>query len=432
MTRRPSFLLLLLVWCATARAQTSTAAADSAAVARAAWSRAAAALQRDDLAIARADVDRAARAWPVQPAYLWARAILAERAGDATAMEESLNRYADLGLGRDIHANHHIAQLLGASFDALAARHDANRAALVRSKAIRLAADSTFWPEGIDADPRTGRLYVASVRHRVVAEVQTDGSSRELWRRDRDDLAPALGVRVDTTRNALWVSTSGLRNVPGFHAADSAKAALLRIDLRTGAIVQRFDLPPAPGGRVLGDLAVGPDGSVWMTDSQQPVLYRLRSGAATLDEIRGPLFHSLQGVAPTPDGRSLYIADYSLGILRMDLATGSVVALANPDRGTTLGCDGIIWHHGALIAVQNGVVPARVIRIVPDTDRDRVTRIDVLDRNVTVADEPTIGTLLGDEFVYVANSQWEKFTEDGARDPARPLTPPIALRLRLP
>jgi sugar lactone lactonase YvrE len=220
--------------------------------------------------------------------------------------------------------------------------------------------------------------------------------------------------------------------VPGFHAADSAKAALLRIDLRTGAIVQRFDLPPAPGGRVLGDLAVGPDGSVWMTDSQQPVLYRLRSGAATLDEIRGPLFHSLQGVAPTPDGRSLYIADYSLGILRMDLATGSVVALANPDRGTTVGCDGIIWHHGALIAVQNGVVPARVIRIVPDTDRDRVTRIDVLDRNVTVADEPTIGTLLGDEFVYVANSQWEKFTEDGARDPARPLTPPIALRLRLP
>ena len=347
-------------------------------------------------------------------------------------LEHSLARYADLGLGRDLRADPHIAQLLGAKFDAIVARHDANRAPMVKSTKMPLLSDSTFWPEGIDADPRTGKLYVASVRHRVVTEVSPDGTSRDLWQRDRDDLAPVLGVRVDTARNAVWATTSGLRNVPGFRAADTAKASLLRVDLSTGRLTQRMDVAPVAGGHVLGDLAVGPDGSVWLTDSQQPVMYRLRPNASTLEELRSPLFHSLQGVAPTPDGKTLYIADYSLGILRMNVSSGAVSVLVNPAGATSIGCDGIIWHRGALIAVQNGVAPARVIRIIPDETRDRLLRIDVLDRNAAVADEPTIGTLLGDDFIYVANSQWEKFSDAALRDPARPLTPPTALRLRLP
>ena len=432
MTRQSLIALVFTAVCGSrARAQSSTAVAESAAVARTAWSHATAALQRQDLATARADVERAAGAWPVQPAYLWARAVLAARAGDAQVLEESLKRLADIGLGRDLRTDTLMAQVLGPRFDAIVARHDANRAALVKSARVPLLSDSTFWPEGIDADPRTGSLYVASVRHRVVAEVARDGSVGDLWQRDRGDLAPVLGVRVDTARNSVWATTSGLRNVPGFRDADTANASLLRFDLRSRAIVQRIDLAPVDGGHVLGDLAVGGDGSVWLTDSRQPVLYRLRPNASTLEAVRSPLFYSLQGVAPTPDGKTLYIADYALGILRMNLTTGVISALANPDGATSIGCDGIVWHRGALIAVQNGVAPARVIRIIPDTMRDRLLRIDVLDRNAGVADEPTIGTMFGDDYIYVANSQWEKFSDDGVRDPAKPLTPPLALRLTI-
>jgi len=414
----------------TISAQQSSAPADSAAVARAAWARAMTAFQRDDLTVARGEIDRATQAWPAQPAYLWAQAALAERARDADATRRALTRYADLGLGRDLHDST-LFQLLGDAFASLAARHDANRAALTNSTSRPLLADSTFWPEGIDADPRTQRLYIASVRHRVVAEVLSDGSSHELWARDRDDLAPVLGVRVDTARNSVWATTSGLRNVPGFDSADTAKASLLRFDLASHTIVQRVDFPVVRGGHVLGDLAVGPDGSVWIPDSQQPILYRLRPNATTLDEIRSPLFYSLQGAAPTPDGKWLYVADYSLGLLRMNIASGAIALLSSPDNATVVGCDGIIWHEGSIIAVQNGVSPARIIRIVPDALSDRLLRIDVLDRNVAVADEPTIGTVLDGEFVYVANSQWTKFSDAGARNPARPLTPPIALRLPL-
>lgn len=409
-----------------------SAAADSAAAARNAWRTAADALQRGDSRAARAEVDRAARAWPSQPAYLWAQAMLAVRDSDATVATRALDAYANLGLGRDLRADAKIGPLLGSKFESIAARHEANRAPVANSGARPLLSDSTFWPEGIDADPRTRRLYVASVRHHTVAEVSPDGRVRELLERDRDDVASVMGVRVDTARKSLWITTSGLRNVPGFRAKDSSAAALLRIDLATGAIVQRFDVAPAPGGHVLGDLALAGDGTVYVTDSTQPIVYRLRPGATVLEEIRSPLFYSLQGVAPTPDGKWLYLADYSLGLLRMNVASGVVVALAPPTRGTTIGCDGIVWFNGAIIAVQNGVTPARVVRIVPDEKRDRVLRVEVLDQNLAVADEPTIGTLLGDDFLYIANSQWDKFTDDGARVPSHALTAPVALRLRLP
>ena len=61
-----------------------------------------------------------------------------------------------------------------------------------------------------------------------------------------------------------------------------------------------------------------------------------------------------------------------------------------------------------------------------------VTNAALLDRNLPLADEPTIGAVVGGEFVYVANSQWEKYTDRGARKPERPLAAPVLLAVPLP
>ena len=108
---------------------------------------------------------------------------------------------------------------------------------LVHSHVRATLPDSTFWPEGVDADPRTGSLYVASVRHRTIAEVDATGKTRELIPRDQETLGAIFGVRVDTARNVLWATTSGYHQVPGYVAADSAVAALLEISITDGRIV---------------------------------------------------------------------------------------------------------------------------------------------------------------------------------------------------
>ena len=406
---------------------------DSAAVARAAWGRATQALSQRDLGTARQEVKRAADAWPIQPSYIWADALLAAQAGDTLATLRALKAYSALGLGRDLRADSifwPFARL--PMFADVIAAHAAHRAPLVRShERVRLT-DSTFWAEGVDHDPRTGRYYVASIRHRTIAEVSPDGRTRELWARDGSVVGAILGVRIDRARGVLWATTSGIPQMANYVAADSATSALLRIRISDGMIEERWNIPVVAGGHVLGDVAVGPRGDVFVTDSKEPVLYRLRPEADTLESIRNPLFRSLQGVAPLPDGRALYVADYSHGLLHVDLATKAVTRVGDAPNSTSLGCDGIVWHRGSIIAVQNGVAPARVMRFVLDSGGHRVTRAEVLDRNSAVADEPTSGTIVGDEFVYVANSQWEKYDPTGHHDPTKMLTSPRLLAVPLP
>jgi sugar lactone lactonase YvrE len=310
---------------------------------------------------------------------------------------------------------------------------ESGTSAMAPSRVVATLPDSTFWPEGVDYDPRTGRYYVASVRHRTIAEIDASGKVRELWSRDRAGIGAMLGVRVDTARGVLWATTSGLRQMEGYVAGESAIAALLRVRIADGAIERRWDVPPSARGHVLGDLAVAPNGDVYVTDSFEPVVYRLRSGRDTLERIESPLFRSLQGAAPTPDGRSVFLTDYSRGLLVLDVASNTVTQLDDAPGFSSRGCDGIVLDaKGALIAVQNGISPARIVRFAVDSARTRVISAEVLDQNVAIADEPTIGTIAGGDFVYVANSQWEKHDDAGVRKAGTKLTAPVLLGVPLP
>jgi hypothetical protein len=179
-------------------------------------------------------------------------------------------------------------------------------------------------------------------------------------------------------------------------------------------------------------VAIGPLGDVYASDSRDPVLYRLEDGVDTLQAIRHPLFRSLQGVAPAPDGRTVFVADYSHGLMRVDVITGDVVRIADGPGSTSLGCDGLAWDDGALVAVQNGVNPPRVVRFVLDSAWMGIVRTELLDQNLPMADEPTMGVVLGDDFVYVANSQWGKYGDDGQLLPNARLRRPVLLSVPLP
>jgi sugar lactone lactonase YvrE len=398
-------------------------AVDSAAVARAAWARMNAARRARDVATARAEALRAATAWPTQPAYQWGRALFAARAGDTAGALAGLRAYAGLGLGRDLLLDSSFVALRAlAGFDTVRAAHDRNRAPVARGVVLRQTRDSTLWPEGVDHDPRTGDFYVTSIRRRTIVRIAADGSTHELWPSGARDLGAMLGVRVDAPRRRIWATTSAMRQTEGYLPADSGIASLLRIDARTGHIERRWDLPVAAGGHVLGDVALGPGGEVWTSDSNEPVLYRLRPGVDTLERFRHPLFRSLQGMAVTPDGRFVYVADYSHGLLRVQVSDGTVIRLADAPGSTSLGCDGIVLHRGAIVAVQNGVAPARVVHFALDAAGDSIVAVRVLDQQPALAPEPTIGTMVGDRFVYVANGQFEAHDDDGRRLPNTTLT----------
>ncbi len=416
------------------RATTGDPTVDSAAAARAHWSSANAALAANDTAAAYRHATRAAVAWPTQPTYLWGRAVTAALAADTTGTRDALAAYAAIGMGRDLRADAGFRAIVAdPRSSALLEQLDANRRPVTNSRVAFELSDSTFWPEGIDHDPRTGRFYVTSVRHRTIVERLPDGAERELIPRQTPGIGAILAVRVDTARNALWATSSGLPQMAGYAPSDSSHGVILRIGLRDG-VVERWNMPGG-GKHMLGDIAVVPNGDVYVTSSSQPILYRFKSGDGTLERITSPLFRSLQGIATgvrsSYPGHLLYVADYSHGLLVLDPASGVIVRVRDAPQSTSLGIDGLVADGDALIAVQTGVAPARVMRFQLHSTGTAIASAELLDRNSTIADEPTAGVVVGRRLFYVGNSQWEKYDDAGRRRANVSLRRPVILELPL-
>ena len=213
----PLLLLFALLGPSSGRAQAPGpfAAAESASVARAAWGCVGAALRAKDIGTAKREAEHAAKAWPTQPAYLWGQTVTAAMASDTPAVRTSLANYAKLGLGRDLRADTNVARFVGLrGFEAIVRQHAANRAPMIRSRVRASLADSTFWPEGMDVDVRSGTFYVGSVRHGTVAELAPGKPARELWPRHQKGFGAVLGVRVDPARGVLWATLAGMPPSP--------------------------------------------------------------------------------------------------------------------------------------------------------------------------------------------------------------------------
>lgn len=405
------------------------AQADSlAGAARNAYREAVAAERRGDLAAALGRAAAAAEAWPVQPFYLEAAAGYAARAGDTTAVTKYLGRLAALGAGPVLPDAPFAALAAVPSVAAALRQVAANRVPLANSVAVATLPDTAFYPEGADVDSATGDWFVASVRQRRLVRIDPAGRATDFGRLPAGRrLDAALGVRVDVARRVVWLTTRVLPQMEDYRKDEPTRATVWAFSLPDGRLL---GAATAEGtNHWFGDLVVAPDGSVILSDSESPVLYRARLGAGgveLVEVLRHRLFRSLQGLVFDEAGRRLYLADYSHGLLLADLAAGTVVPVSAPAGVTTLGIDGIARSGRSIVAVQNGIAPARVVRFDLAAP-GRIAAAVVIDRHLPLADEPTIGAVVGDRFVYVANSQWEKYAEDGSRRPGTVLAQPVLL-----
>lgn len=407
---------------------------DSANEARAAYRRAVAAYRSHDIAAARREMQHASDAWPTQQAYLESGAGLAALARDTADVARWLDRLADLGVGAAVSHDTMFRAFAGAVvFDAAAARLAVATAPSVRSHVRLTVSDTMLQPEGVAFDARAERWFIGSVRQRRIIVVERDGTTHDFFPPAADGVGGVFGMAVDAARRTLWVATTSLARMRGFVATDSGRVGVYGYDLDSGRRRRSVWAPrDSSVHHTFGDVAVAPNGDVYVSDSEAPWIFVLPLGGDSLVRFAThPLFRSLQGMAITPDGKTMYAADYSHGLLRIDLGSRSVTLLRTPRNVTTLGVDALYLHRGSLVGVQNGVTPARVVRFCLDADGRGVSRLEMVDRNPGVADEPTLGTLVGDSLFYVATGQWEKFDDDGNRVPGSVLRPATVVGVAL-
>ena len=148
-------------------------------------------------------------------------------------------------------------------------------------------------------------------------------------------------------------------------------------------------------------------------------------GLRAAGTIQGP-----NGLATTPDGRWLYVSDYAGFIFRVDMATKAVIRLLAPPDVALYGIDGLALHKGTLIGVQNGVEPARVVRLDLSPDGTRISAARIIDMNQPRVAEPTIGVVAGDMYYYVANSFGGLLRKPNSVLANEPLEEPVILKLK--
>jgi hypothetical protein len=223
-----------------------------------------------------------------------------------------------------------------------------------------------------------------------------------------------------------------MRHVEDYAPADSAKSAVLKLDLANGRLLQRYDLPPTRRGNSPGDIGIGRDGSVYVADSRSGVLYVVKPDADSLAVLIGEgTFMSPQQPAVSADGRSLFVADYIRGIARVDLATREVRWLKHARKTALSGIDGlIVAGPDRLIAIQNGVIPNRIIDLTLDP-AGAILESTVLAQDAASIREPTHGLMTGDELLFIANSGWDGFADDGQLKRDHNLVPPVVLAMRV-
>jgi hypothetical protein len=289
-------------------------------------------------------------------------------------------------------------------------------------------------PEGIAHDSVTGTFFVGSILKRKVVAIHPDGTPTDFATAQAHGLDAVLGMRVDPKRRILWVNSAAMPSMQGFNEGLRGRSTLHKFDLTTGRLLARYTR--GPGGRhLLNDMALGTGGELYLTDSEAGEVLKLPADApeGTAFEVLVPggnLFYP-NGITLSEDGRTLFIADFVHGITVLRLDSGERLPLLHPRGATTRGVDGLYFHQGSLVAVQNGHGPGRIVRMTLSDSKDRILRTELLEANHPSFRIPTTGVIAGEALYLIANSQLRSMGADGQYLPPEQLEPVILLRIPL-
>ncbi|WP_298853268.1 hypothetical protein [uncultured Sphingomonas sp.] len=331
--------------------------------------------------------------------------------GDAPAAIVALDHLAAMGATVSAGGQESYAGLVGPDVKARLADRFAANAVPVRASQLETAipADSPL-VEGLAFDARSGRLFAGTV---IDGRLLTRRSVRTGWQtvaigRPTGGL---FGMAVDARRRLLWIAVAEVEQVrtPG-----ERSAGLLAVNIDRLRVVRRVPLPAALAGSLPGDVAIAGDGTVYASDPARGRVLICRPGCAALAElVPEDVFGSAQGLVLTPDEGALIVADYGDGLHRIDLHTGQVAPISTAEPAMLDGIDGLIADGAALIAIQNGTSPRRILRLTLDPSASRIERTEILERDNPDWGEPTLGAIVGDRLFYVADGQWERYGPNG-------------------
>lgn len=232
--------------------------------------------------------------------------------------------------------------------------------------AVIVAERGGFIPEGVEYDTTNGRLLTGSLSEGSIFQIDPDGRVTPLV--TDPDLVSSVGIEADEPRNRLLVANSDRSALQG---GGAGQAKLGVYNLTTGERIAMVDLAavltdaPADAMRFANDVAVGADGTAYVTDTRMNVIYRVDQDYAASVLHRFPSEGSgPNGIVYHPSGYLLAGGGTTLWKVRLDDPIGATQVIL-PEE--VPGQDGIIWTaDGRLAIVSNS--GNRVVALTSNDD----------------------------------------------------------------
>src|SRR5438876_743630 len=368
---------------------------------------------------------------PNHPGVIYAVASGLALIGKPDSALRWLERLAQIGASRMPASDSVFAPLWKShAFQAVQARLDANRVPNLHGKAAFVLPDPDLLPEALAWDPSTASWIVGSLAERKLIRVRPDGSTTNFV--STSDLLRVVGIHVDSARSLLWFATWAPRppldSARGHHKPMS-ETRLFKCDLRSGRVLRRYTPADSETSHLFNDLAIAANGDVYVTDTEQGRLYRIRADVDSLEVFLRPdpdHFSDANGIALARGDRTLYVA-FLEGIGRVDIRTRQITRLRAPVNASTAEVDGLYWYRGVLLGVQHAPGLERVARYQLTPDGRSIRRVELLERGDSILQLPTTGAVVGTRLYYIANSQFDRLGDDNRLRPATQSPPRLTV-----
>ena len=282
-----------------------------------------------------------------------------------------------------------------------------------------------YIPEGIALFGND--LLLGSIRYGNIERIGTEPAT--LVTPEDSGHWSVFGMRIGPD-GGLWYASAAVPEFGNLNEVNAGLTGLFRYDFHEKKTTVRAVLPKGDAAMVLGDLVFADDDTIYATESLTGALYQYSLSKNEFAQVVAPgQLRSMQGLVLDERGEHLYVADYVGGLFRIALDDYTVERIGADTTVNLFGIDGLYRYGDQLIAIQNGIQPNRVAAFTLAEDGLSVTSAKVLARNLPEFDEPTLGVIAGDAFLFVANSHWNRF--DRAGNLPEGLEGPIILRLAL-
>ena len=333
---------------------------------------------------------------------------------DKTNAYDVLVRMQGQGFGYDVATDTRFDKIHGTKvWDYIVTNLQVNAKQFGEGKVAFELPKGDYLFESIGFDPKRKQFLVGSAREGKVYLADMNGKISEfIGPTAENGVYSVFDLAVDAAHDKLYVASAGVPYFKGFTADSFNKSGIVEFQLSTGKFVKKYTFPANYADRLPTSMTVGKDGRVYVADGERGQIFHL-DGGELKSLAENPKLTRIRGLAVSDDGRTLYFADYAMGIFGIDLAKSTPFGLGrNPEKLVLGGIVGLYYYDGCLVVIESGMVPQRVMRLKLSDDGRAVAAVMPLDVAQPAFDTPTLGAIDGEHLYLIANSQkafYDKF-----------------------